>query len=48
MKTQEQVEKKIEELKNKKYEYEMNGGGWVNRPYPYDALIKLLEWTMEE
>lgn len=46
MKTEEQIKKRIKELEEKKYAYELNGGGWLEHAYPYDDLIKLLQWAL--
>jgi len=48
MKTQKQIEKKIKSLKAEDYSYQMNGGGWVDRPNPYTIQIELLEWVLKE
>ena len=45
MKTQEEIDVKIEELKKEQYNYLMNGGGGLENPYPYNDMIKLLEWV---
>lgn len=47
MKTKEEINKKIEELKKKECVYLAQGGGGLQNPYPYDDLIKLLEWVMK-
>jgi len=48
MKTKADIENKIKEIRDDKYSYELQGGGWVPNPYPYDHIIELLEWVLDK